>query len=351
MGSPTSDDDPTRRLGGPGGPGPGQGPSYPPPGQGPSYPPPGQGPSYSGQDSPTTRFPQPDDQRGQTAQFPQPGGYPPGAPAGPYQQAPYQQGPYGPGPYPPQGPYGPGPYPAQGPYPPQGPYGAPPPEGSPSGRSRRGLVIALIAGLVILAGVGAALVFAFTRDDGRKVAVDPSASATPSPASSSAAAPSTTESTSSAPPPSETAGDRTDDLLAAVPPDFTDCARAEPAGDGDVAAVDCGASATQPGPTEASFYLYDDPATLDSVFGDDATDIEAMPEGEDCTTAQGVLAWNDADGQEGGEVACTIGDEGLLIAWTDREFGIEGVVSAPGSTQEELAALAEWWRANSDFQG
>jgi hypothetical protein len=40
-----------------------------------------------------------------------------------------------------------------------------------------------------------------------------------------------------------------------------------------------------------------------------------------------------------------------VVAWTDREFGIEGVVTAPGTTQEELAELAEWWRFNSDFQG
>jgi hypothetical protein len=53
---------------------------------------------------------------------------------------------------------------------------------------------------------------------------------------------------------------------------------------------------------------------------------------------------------EGGEIACTITCDGLAIAWTDREFGIEGVVTAPGSTQEELATLANWWRANSDFQ-
>ena len=345
MGSPTSDDDPTRRVGGPGGwQQPGLGGGYPPPGQGPSYPPPGQGGQgggYPGQDQPTTRFPQGDDQRQHTAQFPQPGGYPQGGPGGPYPQQ-GQQGMYGPqGPYPQQGQYPPGQYPPG----PGGP-GGPPPE-----RSHRGLITALIAGLVILAGVGVALVFAFTRDDGDTISADPTTS-TSAPATSSSSAPSSTPetTTSEPPPPTDTAGDRTDELLAVVPADFTDCAGADLAGDGDVAAVDCGASTTQPGPTAASFYLYDDTGTLDDVFDEDASDIDPMPDGDDCTTAQGVLPWNTADGDEGGDVACTVTDDGLLIAWTDREFGIEGVVTAPGTTQEDLAALAEWWRANSDFQ-
>ena len=332
MGSPTSDDDPTRRVEGPGGwgpPGPGgpqyPGPSSPPPGQGAAYPPPGQGTAFPPPDSPTTRFPPPpEQQRGQTAQFPAVG---PG----------YQPGPGGP--YPPQGP--PGPY-GYGP-----PPGGPPPGG---GRSRRGLVIALVIGLVALVVLGAALVFAFTRDDGKTVSAAPSTATSAAPTSSSSEPSPTESASSSSPSPSEAGADRTDELLAAVPADFTDCAGADPAGDGDVAAVDCGASTTQPGPTAASFYLYDDTDTLDQVFTRDAGDIGAMPEGEDCATAEGVTVWN-ADGVEGGQIACTITDEGLLIAWTDREFGIEAVVTGPGSTQDELAELAEWWRNNSDLQG
>jgi hypothetical protein len=100
MGSPTSDDDPTRRVDGPGGPGGGDGP-------GPGYPPPGPG-----------------------------GAYPLGGPGGPY---------------PPPGAYG---------------YGQPPPNAE---RSNRGLVIALVVGLVILIALGVALVFAFTRDSGDTV--------------------------------------------------------------------------------------------------------------------------------------------------------------------------------------
>jgi serine/threonine-protein kinase len=95
MGSPTSDDDPTGRVDGPGDPGGRGGPGHPPPGPGPSYPPPGQAPSY-----------------------------------------------------PPPGAYG---------------YGQPPPSAE---RSNRGLVIALVVGLVILIALCVALVFAFTRDSG-----------------------------------------------------------------------------------------------------------------------------------------------------------------------------------------
>ena len=339
MGSPTSDDDPTRRVGGPGGPGqpgqggqpypgppappPGQGWPSPPPGQGaPYYPPPGPGSPYPPADSPTTRFPQPEEQRGQTAQFPPVGAYPPGGPGGPY---------------PPQGAYGYG-----------WPPGGPPPGGD---RSRKGLIAALVAGVVVLVGIAVALVIVFTRDDSGTDAGGASTS-TAGAATSTSSEPSPTETTSSAPSsPTESSDDATGQLLAAVPVDFPDCEGADPAGDGDIAAVDCGASTTQPGPATASFYLYEDTATLDQVFADDSAELPRMPEGADCTTAEGVTVWSpEGSDDEGGEVACTITPDGVLLAWTDREFGIEGVVSAPGSTQEALAELAEWWRLNSAFQ-
>jgi hypothetical protein len=324
MGPPTSDDDPTRRVDGPGSWGPpGQGPGsspypgppyppsgHPPPGRTPANPPPGPGP-----DSPTTRFGAPEAQRGQTAQFPQGGAYPPAG---------------APGPWPPQGGYG---------------YGGPPPGRR---RSHRGLIIALVIGLVILAGVGVALIYAFTRDEGETVSSGPSASTSAAAASTASSASSSAEAGPSATgSPSSTS--RTDELLATVPAEFTDCARADPAGDGDVAAVTCGTSVTRPGPEAASFYLYDDPAILVQAFAADAVDVGPMPDGETCTTAQGVTHW-DNEGVEGGQIACTITDEGPVIAWTDREFGIEGVVTAPGSAQEDLAALAEWWRVHSDFR-
>jgi hypothetical protein len=335
MGSPTSDDDATRRV---------PGPEAWPPVPGGAGPQPGQGAGPP--ESPTERFAQPASpgQREHTAQFPQPGPYPQQG----YPQQGYPQP--GPGPYP-QAYSQPG-YPQQGPggpFPP-GPgasgYGAPPPGG---GRGNRGLVIALVVGLVLLAGVAVALVIAFNRDEGQQVAADPSTSSG-SPTASSSPSPSPTTSSPS-PSPSETATDRSDELLAAVPADFTDCIAAEPSGDGDVAAVDCGPSTTQPGPQGASFWLYDDTATLDEVFAADSArnGADPMPDGEDCTTAEGVTKWTQED-EEGGEVACVITEQGVLILWTDREFGIEGAVTAPGSTQEDLAELAQWWRTGSDFQ-
>ena len=41
----------------------------------------------------------------------------------------------------------------------------------------------------------------------------------------------------------------------------------------------------------------------------------------------------------------------VRIAWTDDEFLTEGIVVAPGSTQDDVAALYDWWRQNSAYQG
>lgn len=249
-----------------------------------------------------------------------------------------------PGPWGQGGPYPP-PYP--GGRPPGGNWGAPP----PGGRGNRGLLIALVVGLVVLAGIAVGLVVAFTREGGETASAgrtDPSSAAPSSSASRSSSSPGTSESAPS-PSPSGSAA-RTDELLATVPADFRDCRPAEPAGDGDVAAVTCGPSTTQPGPQTAAFYLYEDVETLDRVFAEEAAEVDPLPEGEDCSTAQGVTTW-EVDGVEGGEIGCLITEEGLLLAWSDREFGIQGIVTAPGSTQEELAALAGWWTTNSDFQG
>jgi hypothetical protein len=301
MGSPPSDDDPR----------PGQG-GWPPPEQEPGqYPPPGQ---YL----PPGQYPTP------TARFPQPGGpYPPGGPGGPYPPGPG-------GEYPPHG-AGPG-------------YGAPP----PGRRSNRGLLIALVVGLVLLACIAVALVIAFTREGGETVSTGATDTSSAAPSSSPSPSPSTSEPAPSPSPSGSTA--RTDELLATVPVDFPDCEPTEPAGDGDVAAVTCGPSTTRPGPQTAAFYLYEDAETLDRVFAEAAADVDPMPEGEDCSTAQGVTTW-EVGGVEGGEIGCIITESGLLLAWSDRAFGIEGIVTAPGSTQEELAALAAWWTTNSDFQG
>jgi hypothetical protein len=276
------------------------------------------GPPAPGDDDPTRRLPDPGPW-GQGGQYPPPGGHP--------------GGPYGSGPG--------GAYPQQGP---GGGWGAPPPRG----RSNRGLLIALVVGLVLLAGIAVALVVAFTREGGETVSTGATDTSSEAPSSSPSPSPSTSEPTPSPSPSGST--DRTEELLATVPVDFSDCEPTEPAGDGDVAAVTCGPSTTRPGPQTAAFYLYEDAETLDRVFAEAAADVDPMPEGEDCSTAQGVTTW-EVGGVEGGEIGCIITESGLLLAWSDRAFGIEGIVTGPGSTQEELAALADWWTTNSDFQG
>jgi hypothetical protein len=39
------------------------------------------------------------------------------------------------------------------------------------------------------------------------------------------------------------------------------------------------------------------------------------------------------------------------VSWTDDEFLTEGAVRSTGTTQEDVAALYDWWTQNSDFQG
>jgi hypothetical protein len=200
---------------------------------------------------------------------------------------------------------------------------------------------------VLLAGVAVALVLTLGGDDD-PVATQPTATTPSEVTTSSTPSPSPTPTTSEAPPTDGAA----DELLALLPADFISCQEAALAGDGDIAAASCGPSTTQPGPQEATFYRYEDTATLDEVFAGDVQEagIEPMPEGADCLTAEGYTTWN-VGGVEGGEVACAINEDEVVVAWSDREFGIEGVITAPGSTQEDLAALTEWWINNSDYAG
>jgi hypothetical protein len=355
MSQPPTEGDPTetRRIPDRGQPPPppGRG-QHPPPEQG-HYPPPGQGEQPA---------PAPWSDRDQTAEFPavgpapypQAGGHPPPGQGG---YPPPAQGGYPPGQggYPPPGPgayaVGQGPGAPYGPppgYPPgrPGDHGVPP----PAGRSRRNLVIALVAGLVVLAGAIVAVVVILANRSSDPVADEGTTAAATTPSSEAAPSSTAPSTTSEAPTPTPTAGGA-DELLAVLPADFVECTAADPAGDGDVAAATCGPSITQPGPSTGAFYLYPDPGTLDQVFADDVSEVglTEMPSGEDCRTSEGVTTWT-ADGVEGGEVACAITNEGVQIAWTDREFGIEGIVTMPGSTQEDLATLTEWWFQNSGYQ-
>jgi len=179
---------------------------------------------------------------------------------------------------------------------------------------------------------------------------DSSTSRTPSPSSSSPSPSSSPNGGFTVAPPGSADPAR---FAASLPADFTDCAAAELAGDGDVASAACGASQTQPGPSEARFYLYPDVATLDAVFEADVSDEDLTEFGptDDCTTGTGHGEWNYSDGTPGGRVACQITDDGhVFLAWTDDEFLTEGAVRSPGSTQEDVGALYEWWTEHSDYQ-
>jgi hypothetical protein len=141
-------------------------------------------------------------------------------------------------------------------------------------------------------------------------------------------------------------------FLASLPADFTDCGESAPADDGDLLAAECGAATTQPGPAGAVFYRYPDVATLDEVFTTDVVEegLTEFPVDRDCSTGLGYGGWN-VDGVIGGMYGCMIAGDGTVrIAWTDDEFLTEGIVVAPGSTQDDVAALYGWWRQNSAYQ-
>ncbi|WP_369135565.1 hypothetical protein [Modestobacter sp. I12A-02662] len=236
---------------------------------------------------------------------------------------------------------------------PGGPGGPGAPGAAGGGGGKRTGVIALIAGLVVLAVVAAVLLFTLGGDPEEDAAAG---SATSAPPSSSPSTPSGSSGGgfTAAPPPAGSGGDGDEEFVATLPLDFTDCAEVPLAGDGDIAAASCGAALTQPGPAQADFYLYPDKATLDDVFATDVAGLGTpeLPADGDCATAMGSGEWTYPDGSVGGQVVCAVTEDGnALIAWTDDEFLTEGVVRSPGSTQEDVAALYEWWTDNSDYQG
>ena len=345
-GRPLSGDQPGRGGGW------GQPPSSPQPGRGwgpPQPQQPGQGwgrqPGQGwGQPAP------PPGQDGRVQPGPGPGGYgpPPGqggwgtAPAPGYGQQPTQMGGFG---VPGQPPYPGGPSGSEG-------HWGTPPGGPPAGGGTRNVVLGLIAALVVLIVAGVALMVGL--GDGNE---DPATTAGGDPGSTTSSAPFPSSPSSSAGggfSSAPTGEVDPADFVALLPADFTDCTETEPAGDGDLASAVCGASATQPGPAEARFYLYPDVATLDSVFQSDVSDegLAEFGSTDDCTTGTGYGEWTYSDGTPGGQVACHITDDGhVLLAWTDDEYLTEGAVRAPGSTQDDVSALYEWWTENSDYQG
>ncbi|MGY1739990.1 MULTISPECIES: serine/threonine-protein kinase [unclassified Blastococcus] len=144
------------------------------------------------------------------------------------------------------------------------------------------------------------------------------------------------------------AGPQHDDLLAILPPDY-DAAGCRPAPapeDGEVAAVDCGASATQPGPGHSRFFLYPDGETAERVFLDDVArvELEEQPAGTSCPATQGHGTWEE-EGVGSGRVACYVDRENdAVLIWTEAEDGVEAVVRIRNGGTQGLTALTDWWR-------
>jgi hypothetical protein len=200
---------------------------------------------------------------------------------------------------------------------------------------------------VVLAVVVTVLAIGLASRDEVGTASAPSRVPTPAPAVPSLPVP------APVPPAAPPAAGELEVFLATLPESFTDCAEAPLAADGDLLAAGCGAATSPPGPTAARFYRYADVATLDSVFTEDVTGsgLTEFADDQDCSTGLGYGGWN-VDGVIGGMYGCAILDDGTVsIAWTDDEFLTEGIVVAPGTTQDDVAALYDWWRQNSAYQG
>jgi serine/threonine-protein kinase len=147
-----------------------------------------------------------------------------------------------------------------------------------------------------------------------------------------------------------------DDLRAIVPGGFdaSGCTTQQAAGDGDLAALDCGAATAADGPTDSAFYLYPDAQTLDEVFLADVARVGLSElSGQNCPDAQGYQNYNGADGQPAGRIACYVReqDNASVLLWTQDEFSAEGFVVLANGGVEGLATLIDWWRvpSNSDF--
>jgi serine/threonine-protein kinase len=201
----------------------------------------------------------------------------------------------------------------------------------------------LLTGAVALAGIVVAGVLLVDRD-GNTPGPDPT---TAPPSSSQPTAPSSTE------PP----GPSPEDQLAAILPgdfDASSCSSTALAGDGDVAAVVCGQASTQPGPTTATFRLYQS-GTVDGVFLNDVTvfGLPAHAVGQACPDWLGYSGYTN-NGEVRGRAACYVDtDGGSYLAWTEDEYDTEAVVTIANGGLAGVYVLWNWWTdpAHSAFGG
>lgn len=145
-----------------------------------------------------------------------------------------------------------------------------------------------------------------------------------------------------------------DHLRAIVPQDFdrTVCRSQTLAGDGDVAALDCGQSKTQPGPDGSDFYLYPSSAALDQAFLGDAQYASLAPD-QTCPSTPGYQFYDGADGKQAGRLGCYVesGTNDAVLFWTQDDENAEGIVSISNGGTDGVTTLFNWWKAtrNSDF--
>ncbi|PRY42078.1 serine/threonine-protein kinase [Geodermatophilus tzadiensis] len=239
--------------------------------------------------------------------------------------------------------YGPPPGPG---FPPAGP-GFPSPGGaSPSGQRRSTRLPVVLAGLAAVVVLAVVAVVALAGRSGDTTTDTPQAGGSSGQAGTSSGAGATTD-----PEP-----DPEEQLRAVLPAGFdaASCTTQGAAGDGDLAALQCGAARQQPGPQVAFFYLYEDGAAVDAVFVSDVTGVGLSPLGStDCPDAQGYRGYDGPDGELAGRVACWVDDEGdANLAWTQDDVAAEGHVVVAGGGEAGLADLWTWWNDadQSDFR-
>jgi serine/threonine-protein kinase len=240
-------------------------------------------------------------------------------------------------------------------YPPQGPGGPPfgPGGQPPGGRKRNPLPIILAAAAVVVALV-VVLVVVLTKGNGGGGGGGGGGTATDTTSQvTETTTPTPTTTSETTPTPTENPQDQ---LLAIIPGGFDRglCRTQDSPGDGDIAALDCGASAVQPGPSDSAFYLYPDPDTADGIFLDDTENagISQLPSDTHCPDAQGFEDYT-SNGVVAGRIACYVrsDDNTSVLFWTQNEFGAEGYIFLNNGGTEGLKTLVDWWRdpSNSDF--
>ena len=148
-------------------------------------------------------------------------------------------------------------------------------------------------------------------------------------------------------------------LLGTLPAALSGCAGTDLAGDGDDAAADCAGTGAPPAPDYAMFYRYREDDDLFDAFTDDVgTDLDdggfftrglsPAAGAVDCAAGPGAGDWQLGTGS--GHVACGFTeDDEVLLVWTDDQHRTEGFLYAPGTTQDDVAALYSWWQASGQL--